>query len=82
MTLIKICGITNLEDACAAIDAGADMLGFNFYRPSPRFIEPSHAREIIRTESCKRNHRRSRVRIRAFAEGRDDGRGVCQRSFA
>src|SRR2546422_8846785 len=47
MTLIKICGITNLEDACAAIEAGADMLGFNFYRPSPRFIEPRNAREII-----------------------------------
>src|SRR5437588_9388694 len=47
MTLIKICGITNLEDARAAIEAGADMLGFNFYRPSPRFIEPGHARKII-----------------------------------
>jgi len=47
MTLIKICGITNLEAARAAIDAGADMLGFNFYRPSPRFIEPDDARKII-----------------------------------
>jgi indole-3-glycerol phosphate synthase/phosphoribosylanthranilate isomerase len=43
----KICGITNLEDARAAIDAGADMLGFNFYRRSPRFIKPDVARTII-----------------------------------
>jgi phosphoribosylanthranilate isomerase len=48
MVQVKICGITDLEDARAAIAAGADLLGFNFYRPSPRFIEPDAAREIIR----------------------------------
>lgn len=45
--LVKICGITNLEDARCAINAGADMLGFNFYHKRPRFIERRDARKII-----------------------------------
>ena len=47
MTRIKICGITRSEDARAAVDAGAHALGFVFYRPSPRYIEPPAARDII-----------------------------------
>ncbi|MFL6254776.1 MAG: phosphoribosylanthranilate isomerase [Pyrinomonadaceae bacterium] len=47
MTRIKVCGITNLEDALAALEAGADLLGFNFYTRSPRFITPAEARKII-----------------------------------
>jgi phosphoribosylanthranilate isomerase len=47
MVRVKICGITSLEDARLAIAAGADMLGFNFYRPSPRFIEPAEVKKIV-----------------------------------
>lgn len=46
---IKICGITREEDAWAAIDAGADALGFVFVPGTPRFIEPGRAAAITRT---------------------------------
>ncbi len=45
--IVKICGITTLEDALAALDAGAAMLGFNFYPPSPRYIEPAACARLV-----------------------------------
>ena len=44
---IKICGITNTEDAAVAVAAGADALGFVVYRESPRWVEPAVAKSII-----------------------------------
>jgi len=46
MIRVKICGVTTLADALAAAEAGADMIGLNFYRKSPRYLEPDAARMI------------------------------------
>jgi phosphoribosylanthranilate isomerase len=48
-TQIKICGVTNTNDTRACVELGADMIGFNFYPASPRYVEPIVVRRIVET---------------------------------
>lgn len=59
MTWIKICGITNLEDAMVAVEAGADAVGFVFYDKSPRRVESTDVREIV----CALPHNSEKVGV-------------------
>ncbi|NUM48690.1 MAG: N-(5'-phosphoribosyl)anthranilate isomerase, partial [Anaerolineales bacterium] len=51
---VKICGITTLSDALAAVDAGAEMIGYNFYSLSKRYLNPEACAEI-QNELVRRN---------------------------
>jgi phosphoribosylanthranilate isomerase len=52
--VVKVCGVTNEGDAQAALEAGANALGFNFYQKSPRYVTPSRAREFAAAGDCLR----------------------------
>ncbi|MBK7996748.1 MAG: phosphoribosylanthranilate isomerase [Blastocatellia bacterium] len=47
MVKVKVCGITSYDDAIAALDLGAEAIGFNFYSKSSRYVAPANAREIV-----------------------------------
>ena len=63
MIHIKICGLTGLEDALKAIEAGADMLGFNFYPRSPRYVAPEVCRKIVQGLNREIPQRMETVRL-------------------
>ena len=83
MTKIKICGIKTLNDALAAIEAGADYLGFNFYRRSVRFIEKRACAEI--TSVLKKEHTQIKlvgVFVNALVEEIKDILDTCSLDLA
>ena len=89
MIKIKVCGITNLEDAMKAVELGADFLGFNFYPPSPRYVSPQRARDILReippavgNVALFVNEPREKVReILECGSLPDGGQGFCGLQF-
>lgn len=83
MTKIKICGIKTVRDALAAIEAGADYLGFNFYPKSPRFIERQACAEI--TSVLKREYPQVRlmgVFVNSSVEEVKDTLQICSLDLA
>jgi phosphoribosylanthranilate isomerase len=57
---VKICGIKTYEEALTAVEAGADMLGFNFYAPSPRYITPSQCLRLqVRLQAALHDFRQN-----------------------
>jgi phosphoribosylanthranilate isomerase len=74
--IVKVCGITNAEDAKLAVADGANAIGFNFYPPSPRYIAPALAAEIRTASGVRRvgvfvNETRARVEEIARIAGLD-----------
>ena len=52
MVRVKVCGITNIDDALLAVDLGASAVGFVFWRNSPRYVDPGRARDIVAKLPC------------------------------
>ncbi len=83
MTIIKICGIKTLQDALSTIEAGADLLGFNFYPQSPRYIEKNICAEI--TSALKKDYPRIKlvgVFVNSSVEEVNDILQTCSLDFA
>ncbi|GBL17910.1 N-(5'-phosphoribosyl)anthranilate isomerase, partial [Chloroflexota bacterium] len=75
MPQVKICGVTTLQDALAAAQAGAAFIGLNFYKPGPRYIEPASA-AVMAAERCARTWLRmpaARWRVRQRTTGHTAG---------
>lgn len=67
MTKVKICGIKTIDEALASVEAGADMLGFNFYQSSPRYITPGECMRLtVQLETALRDRLSSVALVGVF----------------
>jgi phosphoribosylanthranilate isomerase len=66
---IKICGIKTFEEAIMAVEAGANMLGFNFYPPSPRYISPGDCLKlVVRLQTALRDQFAQIITVGVFVD--------------
>ena len=81
--IVKICGVKTFQIAIQALEAGADMLGFNFYPPSPRYIQPDTCAEIIaRIKSQGENFSAVGVFVNETLQKIQEIMGTCQLDLA
>jgi phosphoribosylanthranilate isomerase len=81
--IVKICGIKTFEIAIHALEAGADMLGFNFYLPSSRYIQPDTCADIItRLKSLGKNFTAVGVFVNENSQKIQEIMGTCQLDLA
>jgi phosphoribosylanthranilate isomerase len=81
--IVKICGVKTFEIALHALEAGAEMLGFNFYSPSPRYIRPDKCAEIIaRLKSQDVNFTAVGVFVNENPQKIQEIMGTCQLDLA
>jgi phosphoribosylanthranilate isomerase len=81
MTLVKVCGLRSLDEAAVALDAGANMLGFIFWRPGKRYVAPMDAAAIVRALRPRADFAAVGVFVDPMPDEVDEAIGVCDLDY-